>query len=132
MSILRFAIFGTGFWSLYQLADWRELPDVECVALYNRTHSKADALAREFHVPSVYYDPQELIAREKLDFIDIITDADRHRPLVEMAAAHKIPVICQKPMARTLADSTAMVAACRKAEVPFFYPRKLAMANADP
>ncbi len=32
---LRFAILGTGFWARYQLAGWRELAGVECVALYN-------------------------------------------------------------------------------------------------
>ena len=46
--MLRLAIFGCGFWARYQLAAWRELPRVEIVALYNRTRSKADALAREF------------------------------------------------------------------------------------
>src|SRR5262249_43944589 len=35
-------------------------------------------------------------------------------------AAHRTPVICQKPMATSLADAEAMVAACRAAGVPFF------------
>ena len=34
---LRFAVFGTGFWARFQLAAWREVGGVECVALYNRT-----------------------------------------------------------------------------------------------
>jgi len=33
---LHFAIFGTGFWSRFQLAGWQELQGVKCVALYNR------------------------------------------------------------------------------------------------
>ena len=41
---LRFAIFGTGFWSRFQLAAWQELEGVECVAFYNRTRSTAEAL----------------------------------------------------------------------------------------
>ena len=49
MPELRFAIFGTGFWSRYQLAGWRELPGVRCVALFNRTRAKAEALGRAFH-----------------------------------------------------------------------------------
>jgi hypothetical protein len=39
MKTMRFPIFGTGFWSRYQLAAWRELEDAECVALFNRTKS---------------------------------------------------------------------------------------------
>ena len=75
---LRFAIFGTGFWARFQLAAWRELPGAECVALYNRTRAKAEALAREFGVPAVYDDPETLLDAESPDFIDIITDVDSH------------------------------------------------------
>jgi len=120
MAPLRFAIFGTGFWARFQLAAWRELAGVECVALYNRTRAKADALAREFGVPRVYDDPLALLDQEQLDFIDIITDVDTHSRFVQLAAQRNIPVICQKPMAATLAEAERMVAACRDAGVPFF------------
>src|SRR3954453_15103590 len=114
MRALRFAIFGTGFWARFQLAAWRELAGVECVALYNRTRSKAEALAREWGIPAVYDDPEELLKRERLAFIDIIPDVDPHPRFVQLAAQYKIPVICQKPMAPTLAQAEAMVAACRE------------------
>jgi predicted dehydrogenase len=120
MNDLRFAIFGTGFWSRYQLAAWRELGGVECVALYNRTRAKAEALAQAFGVPAVYDDPEDLLRNERLDFIDIITDVDTHSRFVHMAAARRLPVICQKPLAPTYAEAERMVAACRDAGVPFF------------
>jgi predicted dehydrogenase len=120
MGDLRFAIFGTGFWSRYQLAAWRELAGVECVALYNRTRAKAEALAHDFGVPAVYDDPEELLRNEQLDFIDVITDVDTHSHFVHMAAARRLPVICQKPMAPSFAEAERMVAACRAAGVPFF------------
>jgi len=120
MSSLRFAIFGTGFWARYQLAAWRELEGVECVALYNRTRSRAEALAREFGVAAVYDDPEALLDRERLDFIDVITDVDTHGRFVRMAADRGLPVICQKPMAPSLAEAEGMVAACGAAGVPFF------------
>ena len=90
------------------------------MAIYNRTRSKAEALARELGIPAVYDDPQALFARERVDFVDIITDVSTHSRFVLMAAEHKIPVICQKPMAPSLAEAERMVAACRKAGVPFF------------
>ena len=113
MKPLRFAIFGCGFWSRYQLAAWRELPGVECVALYNRTRAKAEALAKEFGVPAVYDDAAALLEAEQLDFVDIITDPGTHREFVELAAAYRLPVICQKPMAPTLEDARAIADACR-------------------
>src|SRR4051812_47546592 len=120
MAPLRFAIFGTGFWARFQLAAWRELAGVECVALYNRTRAKAEVLAAEFGIPRVYDDPVALLDQEQLDFIDIITDVDTHSRFVELAAQYGLPVICQKPMAPTLADAERMVATCRAAGVPFF------------
>lgn len=119
MRRLKFAMLGTGFWARYQLAGWRELDAVECVALYNRTLSKAEALARDFDISSTYDDPEELLHKEKLDFVDIVTDVDHHAVLVKMAAAHKLPVICQKPMAPTMTIAEEMVQACRSAGVPF-------------
>jgi predicted dehydrogenase len=118
MKDLRFGIIGTGFWARYQLAGWRELKGATCVALCNRTRSKAEALAAEFHVPAVYDNAEELITRAQPDFLDIITDVSTHASFVELAAKHRVPVICQKPMAPALALAESMVATCRDARVP--------------
>ncbi len=120
MAPLRFAVFGTGFWARYQLAAWGEVGGAECVALYNRTRSKAEALAEEFGVPAVYDDAETLLQNETLNFADIITDVETHARFVGLCARFRVPVICQKPMAPDLDAARAMVAACRDAEVPFF------------
>jgi D-apiose dehydrogenase len=119
MKELRFAIIGTGFWARYQLAAWRELSGARCVALYNRTRSKGEKLAKEFDVPAVYDDPEQLLQREKPDFLDIITDVDTHSRFVHLAAAYKTPVICQKPMAPDIAEAEKMVAVCAAEKVWF-------------
>ncbi|HEX5223327.1 MAG TPA: Gfo/Idh/MocA family oxidoreductase, partial [Verrucomicrobiae bacterium] len=118
MPELRFAILGTGFWSRYQLAGWRELPGVQCCAVYNRTRTKAESLAKDFGITSVYDDPERLLSEVRPDFIDVITDVDTHRQFVELAARHQIPVVCQKPMAASLTDAESMVNTCRRAGVP--------------
>jgi predicted dehydrogenase len=58
------------------------------------------------------------LAMEKIDVIDVIADVHTHAPLVTMAANHKIPVICQKPMAPTLSLAERMVETCHSAGVP--------------
>jgi len=120
MKTKRFAIFGTGFWSQFQLGGWTEVHGAECVALYNRTRSKAVALAERFGVPSVYDDAEQLLRNEDIDFVDIITDVDTHRKFTELAATYGKDVICQKPMAPSLNDARAMVAACNEAGVRFY------------
>jgi D-apiose dehydrogenase len=102
MPKLRFAMFGTGFWAHFQLAAWKELEGVECVAIYNRTRSRGEKFAQKFEVPAVYDDAEELLRKEKLDFVDIVTYPFTLSHFVKLAASHKIPVISQKPMAPSL------------------------------
>lgn len=118
MGNLRFAAIGAGFWARFQLAGWREAGGTECVAIYNRTRSKAEALAREFGISAIYDDVEEMLRKERLDFVDVITDVDTHGRYVRGAAAHRLPVVCQKPLAPTLAEAEAMLEVCRTAGVP--------------
>lgn len=118
MTPLRFAMLGTGFWSRYQLAGWQELEGAECVALYNRTRSKAEKLAAEFGVAAVYDDAEALLSQESLDFVDVVTDVDTHAQFVSLAARRGLPVICQKPMAPSLEIARQIVAETRAAGVP--------------
>jgi predicted dehydrogenase len=117
---LHFAILGCGFWSQFQLGGWQELEGVECVALFNRTKSKADALAQRFNVPATYDDAEELFKNEKIDFVDIITDVDTHAKYVAMAARYGKDVICQKPMAPSFAVAKEMMKVTRDAGVRYY------------
>lgn len=117
---LKFAVVGCGFWSHFQIPAWQELEGVELVAVYNRTRRKAELVASRFGVPRVYDKAEELFAQEKLDFVDIITDVDTHAPFVKLAAEHRVPVICQKPMAPDLQTAREMVKACKEARIPYF------------
>jgi D-apiose dehydrogenase len=118
--MLRFAIAGTGFWSRFQLAGWKELGGVECAALYNRTRSKAEVLASEFGVTSVYDTVEALLDESKPDFLDIITDVGTHARLVRAAAQRRVSVICQKPMATSLAEAEEIVDICRETGTPLY------------
>jgi predicted dehydrogenase len=120
MANLRFAIFGAGFWTPYQLSAWRELPGVECVAIYNRTPEKARAIADKFGIPAVYDDPEKLLREIRPDFVDNITELGGHKPLSLLCARHRIPCICQKPLAPTLEDAREMVTAFARAKTPFY------------
>lgn len=120
MADLKFAVLGTGFWSHFQIPAWFEVGGVELVAVYNRTVSKAEQVAKKFGVKRVYGNPEELLKNEQLDFIDIITEVPAHAPLVYLAAQYKVPVICQKPLAPDYETAQKMVVACQEAGIPFF------------
>lgn len=119
MGKLRFAVAGTGFWANYQIPAWFELDEVELVAVCDRALSKAEECARKFHVPRAYDNFDELLTKEKIDFIDIITDVGTHEDFTSRAAAAGVNVICQKPMASTLAAAERMVDTCKLHGVSF-------------
>lgn len=120
MKKLKFALFGTGFWSNYQLPGWYAAGDVECVALYNRTKSKAKPLADRYDISAIYDDSEALLDNEDLDFVDICTNVETHLQFTKMAAERGLPVVCQKPMATTLAESEQLVKICHDAGVPLY------------
>ncbi len=120
MRPLRFAVIGTGFWSHYQIPAWKELKGVELMAVCDRNRSRAAAVAEKFSVPRVYDDIHELLDREQLHFVDIITDVDTHKPLTLAAAQKGVAVICQKPMTTSLDDAKLLVDTCMQLKVPFF------------
>jgi predicted dehydrogenase len=120
MEKLKFAILGCGYWSQFQIGAWQELEGVECVALYNRTKSKAEDLAKRFSIPHVYDDAEEMLRNEKLDFIDIITDVDSHEKFTVLGAIYGIDVICQKPLAPSYEATKRMIKATKDAGVRFY------------
>jgi len=120
MRTLKFAIFGTGFWSQFQLGGWQELEGIECVALYNRTLSKAQELGKRFGVPSSYDDAEALMQNEELDFIDIITDVDTHEKFTALGAKYGKDVICQKPMAPDFESAQRMMDITANAGVKYY------------
>jgi predicted dehydrogenase len=109
---------GAGFWARYQLAGWREVGLADCVAISNRTRSKAEALAHEFAIPGVYDDPGRMLREVQPDFLDIVTDAATHAEYVELAVRAGTPVICQKPMAPDIQTAERLVRTAREAGVP--------------
>jgi predicted dehydrogenase len=120
LTSLRFAVFGAGFWTPFQLAAWREVGGVEPVAIYNRTPAKAEAVARQFGIPAVYGDPGRLLREVRPDFVDNITEVGGHKPLSLLCAKHRVACICQKPLAASYRDAAVIVAAFRAARTRFF------------
>ncbi|QRM45957.1 Gfo/Idh/MocA family oxidoreductase [Rhizobium sp. BG4] len=118
MTGLKGALIGCGFFAVNQMHAWRDVEGAGIVAICDRDPARLKAVGDQFGIERRYSDASELFAAGGFDFVDIATTVPSHRPLVEMAARHKVPVICQKPFALSLADAKAMVAACREAGIP--------------
>ncbi|MFO0896623.1 MAG: Gfo/Idh/MocA family oxidoreductase [Pirellulales bacterium] len=117
MNQLRVAVAGAGFWAKVQVAAWGEIPGVRCVAICDPDRAKAAALAESACIPAVFSDAQEMLAAAQPDLLDIVSSVTSHGPLVRLAAARGLPVVCQKPLAATWTECQALVHECVAAGV---------------
>ncbi len=112
---LKFASIGTGVRGCQLLEASLLVPGVECVAvadLYDGRHIAAhEALKKD--VPATR-DYKEILARPDVDAVIVATMDHQHREVVEDACAAGKDVYCEKPMAHTIEDGFAMVAAAQK------------------
>lgn len=114
---LRGGLIGCGFFSINHLHGWRDARGAEIVAICDQNADRLSAVGEQFSIAQLYASAEQMLATERLDFVDIATTVPSHRALVELAARNGVHVICQKPIAPTLEDAKAMVVACEKASV---------------
>lgn len=119
MSTFRGGLVGCGFFARNHAHAWGELDGVEIVAACDLDPGRARSFAADFGIARAYSDPARMLSDERLDFVDIVTQPQSHRELVELAARSGVHTICQKPLAPTLEDARAMVETCRAAGVRF-------------
>lgn len=118
MAKFKGALIGCGFFAVNQMHGWQDLAGVEIVAICDRDPERLRIVGEQFGIARRYASAAAMFADGGFDFVDIATTVGSHRALVELAAQHKVPAICQKPFAPTLADARAMVDAAEKAGIP--------------
>ena len=114
---MRGVMIGAGFFAQFQAEAWRRMAGVELVAIADSAAGKAREFAAKFGIARAYESVEAILDAEKPDFVDIVTRPDTHLPLTRISAQRGIHVICQKPMAPTVAESIAMCEACEAAGV---------------
>jgi predicted dehydrogenase len=106
-------------------------------AICGRDRAAAEAAAGRLGWAAVETDWRALIARDDVDLIDICAPGDTHAPIAIAALQAGKHVLCEKPLANTLAEAEAMTAAAdaayaggARAMVGFNYRRVPALALA--
>jgi len=108
---LRIAMAGAGFASELHLAGWKRVPNAEVVALCDPNAEKAAARARQFAVASVFADADAMLDEVRPDAIDIAAPMHAHVPLCLLAASKGVHILCQKPLAPSLAEAESLARA---------------------
>ena len=115
---LRLGVIGTGaFARACHLPGLASHPRAEVAMLCGRDAGRTNALAAEFGIAASTLDAAELCASDEIDAVTICTPNDTHGRLALLALAHGKHVFCEKPLALTVDEATAMVEAARARKV---------------
>ena len=120
---LRIGLIGTGFMARAHTNAYKRVgdffPDLEwkpeLKVVCARTPQKVEAFAEQWGYESIETDWRTLVSREDIDAVDICAPNDTHAEIALAAIAAGKMVLCEKPLARTVAEGQPMVDAVEKA-----------------
>jgi len=122
---LRIGLIGTGFMGRTHSNGYRRVPNFFPDLLHtpvlktvcSRNTEKVQAFADQWGYESIETDWRAVIARDDIDAVDICTPNDMHAEIAIAAAETGKMILCEKPLARTVAEAQQMVDAVEKAGV---------------
>lgn len=113
---MRVLLIGSGFVTPHHLAGWAKAGAC-VVGIVSPDRATAEDRAAEFGIPLVRSDAAAAIAEVSPDVVDIASPVEHHLEHVRLAVAAGAHVLCQKPLAGSLAEAIDAAAAARSAGV---------------
>jgi D-apiose dehydrogenase len=108
--LLRVGMIGAGWVTQHHLPGWAGLGErARVVAIADPMAGAAQARAAEFGIANVFQSAEEMLATVELDAVDVAAPREFHAAMVQLAASRGLAVLCQKPLAPTLAQARALV-----------------------
>lgn len=119
MNKIRFAVIGLGWFGEKHCEALTAIPNVELHSICTRNPARLKEVADRFGVKCVSTDYHDLLSNEDIDAVSIVTMWDQHAAPTLAALQAGKHVFLEKPMASTLADCRAIVAAAASAPGAF-------------
>ncbi|HEX4198276.1 MAG TPA: Gfo/Idh/MocA family oxidoreductase [Caulobacteraceae bacterium] len=116
---LRVGLIGLGAVGRLHLEAYRTAMRIEVVAVAEPDPDRREA-ARAPEV-RLYTNAADMLAQEQLDIACVLTPAASHAAMTLLCATAGVHVLCEKPLAGSLAEATAMIDACQTANVQLAY-----------
>ena len=114
MKKLKTAVFGTGFMGRVHTEGIRRLGNVEIVAIAASSQEKARKFADEVSVEGATGDYRTLLKDPSLDAVHVCTPNALHFPMAMAALEAGKNVLCEKPLATTVAEAEQLVAKAKE------------------
>ena len=122
-------IVGSGFARTTQIPGFRNCTGAKIVAIASGRRERAEAVAKEFEIPHVAPDWQELVSRHDVDLVSVVTPPATHMPITLAAVEKGKAVLCEKPMAMNANEALRMRDAARTANVFALIDHELRFLN---
>lgn len=114
MKKVKVGVIGAGGISHAHMGGYQQLPDVEVAAVADVLPGRAKEWAEKYGAPRAFEDYRELLALDEIEGVSVCTYNRAHaQPTIDALRAGKA-VLCEKPMAPTLAEAAAMLKAARE------------------
>jgi len=111
---VRVGLAGAGWVTEHHLDAWAALRDrAVVVAIADPIREAADSRAAQYGIPSVHTSVEAMLDAHELDAIDVAAPREFHAPICRLAARRGLDILCQKPLAPTLAEAESLVADLR-------------------
>jgi myo-inositol 2-dehydrogenase/D-chiro-inositol 1-dehydrogenase len=115
---VRFGLIGAGRIGTFHATTLaRRLPEAELIVVADPANGAAERLAAPLGAAATA-DADAVLADDRVEAVAIASSSTAHADLVIRAAAAGKAVFCEKPMAMTLDEADAAIAACEQAGVP--------------
>ncbi|MGD0004912.1 MAG: Gfo/Idh/MocA family oxidoreductase [Anaerolineaceae bacterium] len=115
--MIKLAIVGCGGMGHTHAKAFSAIKDCKLTAAYDVIPERAEAFSREFNIPYVYSDLDEMLAKCELDAVTLVTPDATHAPLSLKIIAKGKHILSEKPPATCYADAQAMADAAGQAGV---------------
>jgi predicted dehydrogenase len=115
--IIGIGIVGSGFARTTQIPGFRNCKGARVVAITSRRRERAESVASEFGIDHVASDWKELVARDDVDLVSVVTPPSTHMEITLAALERGKAVLCEKPMAMDAAEALRMTDRAREAGV---------------
>jgi len=114
---IRVGVVGAGFGASVHVPALRRVPGVSVAAICGAHAGRAREVASELDIPASYGDYRELFDAGAIDAVTIATPPHLHHPMVLAACEAGLHILCEKPMARSVAEARDMLRMAREAGV---------------
>jgi len=115
---LRVAMIGNGFMGAAHSQAWRVAPRFfdlplmpQMAVMVGRDAAKNELLAEKWGWDEAATDYREVVARDDIDIVDIVTPGDTHSEIALAALRAGKHVLCEKPLANTASEARDMAQA---------------------